>query len=531
MSTRSRGTVVGAVAIFSVFIALVIGLYYLDWNARSAGFLSDDAVYLLMSDGFSPFKPTDVELTNYILRQALFPPLYPLLLAMLGAGSDALLWAHLITTTTLLLALVVYALWIFLETRDRFAATALPLLFALLPGTLLLSLELLSEFPYLFLSLLALWLAARASEMRRGYLLVALCVGLAAVTRSAGLSLILAMAIWLIAERTNRRAKWLALLIAATPSLMWSAYKAFFVVSKGGYNQFWIWLVGQFRDNQLSEFVPRFLKNQSEGLWYGLLTNLDMRPSTITQVALFLILLAALPVWIRRLRSWRLDAWYLLVGGAMIFFYPFPNFFTRLLLPWLPILLFYSYLGVCSIVDGWGDVRGKPALAYTALVALLLTLLPSLGFMAHQLTEPIDPQLANWKHTRYWFRFEAMDKIRSDVAFRQNLIQAAQEIQQWVPEGDCVFAVHTAIAMLYGRRIVEQPAPPSDSQPVFEERSHACKYFFLMSVPGSIGSDPAPALYPNDRLSPDRVEIVHVWNDDRDPKSPTAVLLRRKPPI
>ena len=312
---------------------------------------------------------------------------------------------------------------------------------------------------------------------------------------------------------------------------MWSAYKAFFVGSKGGYNQLWMWLVEQLRDNQLSEYVPRFLKNQSEGLWYGLLTNMDMKPSAITQGALVIMLLTALPVWVRRLRLWRLDAWYLLIGGAMIFLYPFPNFFTRLLLPWLPILLFYSYSGVRSAVGGWGEVRGKPALAYAAPIALLLTLLPSLGFIGHRLTEPIDPELASWKHTRYWFRFEAMDKIRSDVAFRQNLIQASQEIQQWVPEGECVFGVHTAITMLYGRRIVEQPPPPSDSQQIFEARSQACKYFFLVSAPGSIGSDPAPALYPNERLSPEGVETVHVWKDDRDPKNPTAVLLWRKPPI
>lgn len=528
-SLQSRGVAIRWLPIFCVFALLAIGLYYLDWNGKSAGFLSDDAVYLLMADGFSPFRHAEPELTHYVLRQSLFPPLYPLLLAMLGAGSGALLWAHLITTTTLLFALAIYGCWIFFETRDRFASIALVAVFALLPGTLLLSLELFSEFPYLFLSLLALWLAARASDSGRGYLPIALCVGLAAVTRSAGVSLILAMAIWLFAARAQWRTKALALAVAIAPSVIWSTYKAIFVGSKGGYDQFWIWLAGQFRDNQLSEFVPHFLKTQSNGLWNGLLTNLDMRPSAITQVVLIVMVAAALPIWIRRLRSWRLDAWYFLIGGAMIFLYPFPNFFTRLLLPWIPTLLFYSYLGLHGAFAGRAHVVGKPVLAYGALFALLLTLFPSLGFIAHQLAEPIDPQLANWKHTRYWFRFENMDKIRSDVAFRQDLIQASEEIQQWVPKGECAFAVHTGIAMLYGRRIFEQPPPPSDSPPVFDERSRACQYFFLMAVPGP-RSDSEPAFYPVDRLSSDQIETVHVWKDERDPKSPTAVLLRRKPP-
>jgi hypothetical protein len=515
--------------ILVVFISLAACLYYLDWNAKSAGFLSDDAVYLLMSDGFSPFRSDDSELIQYVFRQSLFPPLYPLLLAVLGAGSDSLLWAHVVTTTTLVSALAVFGLWVFLETRDRFAAIGLMVLFALLPGTLILSLDLLSEFPYLLLSLLALWLATRETETRRGYLWIAVFVGLAATTRSAGLSLILAMAIWLIPQRVPKRTKWLSLFVAICPGLLWSVYKSVFIGSRGGYNQFWGWLLSQFRDNPLSEFVPQFLRAQGGGLWHGLIAILDLRAGVITQVALSTLLMAALPTWIQRLKSWRLDAWYFLVGGAMLFLYPFPDFFSRLLLPWLPILLLYAYLGVRSVADSWASVLGKPVLAYAALAAFFLTLLPSLGFLVYRLNEPIDSKLANWKHTRYWFRNDSMEKILSDVQFRQNLIQASQDIGQFVPMGKCVYGVHTAIAMLYGRRIFEQPAPPSASPSSFEERSQACEFFFLAAAPGVIGADPAPAFYPNDRLSVDKVEIVHVWNDDSHLNTATAILARRKP--
>src|SRR5215475_2636051 len=56
-------------------------------------FFSDDAVYLLMADAFSPFVAADPALFDYVLRESLFPPFYPLLLGWLGAGSATLLWA------------------------------------------------------------------------------------------------------------------------------------------------------------------------------------------------------------------------------------------------------------------------------------------------------------------------------------------------------------------------------------------------------------------------------------------------------
>src|SRR5678815_4616641 len=107
----------GAISAVLIFLVLSAGLYAFGWNHESAGFLSDDAVYLLMADGFSPFRPAEPGLTAYVMREALFPPLYPLLLAVLGAGSGTLVWAHVITTTTLVLALGIYGLWIKSELR------------------------------------------------------------------------------------------------------------------------------------------------------------------------------------------------------------------------------------------------------------------------------------------------------------------------------------------------------------------------------------------------------------------------------
>jgi hypothetical protein len=458
------------------------------------------------------------------MREALFPPLYPLLLALFGAGSGNLLWAHLITTTTLVLALGIYGLWISSTLRDCVPAIALLTIFALAPGTLLQNLELLSEFPYLMLSLMAIWLAERARTTDRGHGWVALCVGLATLTRTAGLSLLRCLRAVAFRHRVRGRAKWLAL--AVTPSIAWLCYKRWVLASKGAYTTFWSSLWEQLQaQSGLRGDIPG---ESEQGPLAGAVEHTDLQPSHLTQVMLAVTLLAGMPVWIRRLRRYQLDAWYLFVGGMMVLLYPFPGYFTRLFLPWVPIVLFYAYQGVLGITEGWGEVRGKPALAYLYLASLLLALVPSLGFISHRLAEPIAPELANWKHSRYWFRLQDMTEIREDVRFRHDLILATQQVAQWVPEGDCVYGVHTAISMLYSRRVFYQPPSPIVDDSEFEKLSQSCRYFFLVPVAGQIGSHPVNALYPYDRLSREGTELVQVWKGSRDAEVQTAVLLRSK---
>ena len=522
--TRDGPQSIEAIVVALIFTGLSAFLYFLSWNYESAGFLSDDAVYLLMADGFSPFRAAEPGLTGYVMREALFPPLYPFLLAALGAGSGSLLWAHVITTTTLVIALGVYGLWINSQLRDCVPAIGLLAVFALAPGTLLQDLELLSELPYLMFTLMALWLAERTRTSDRGSAWIALCVGLATLTRTAGLSLLLAFAVWLLGHRVRGRVKWLVL--ATIPSIAWLCYKKWILASKGAYTTFWSSLWDQLKADP--GYAATFLENQGKGLWQALLNTMDFQPSHLTQSILAITLLAGLPIWIKRLRTCELDAWYLLVGGMMVLLYPFPGYFTRLFLPWVPILLFYAYQGVLQITAGWGEIRGKPALAYLYLASLLLTLLPSLGFISHRLAEPIAPDLANWKHTRYWYRLQDVNEIREDVRFRHNLILATRQVAQSVPEGDCVYGVHTAISMLYSRRVFYQPPSPAVDASEFEKLSQGCRYFFLVPVAGQISNHPVDAFYPYNRLSGDAAELVQAWKDPRDADAQTAVLLRSK---
>ena len=509
------------------FLALAVFLFALSWNSEYAGYHSDDAFYLLVADGFSPYRHVDSDLTRYAMSQSLFPPLYPLLLAVFGGGGGDLLVSHWITTATLLAALLVLGFWARFETERPWLAIWLASIFALLPGTLLLDLQIFSEFPYLLLTLLALWLARRGETSAWNVSAIALCVGLAAITRSAGVSLILAMGAWLFCNRVRGRERGLAIVLALAPSVVWFAYQSR-MTSQPGYGSAWHWLWEMFRDYGALQFFL-FLAAQCKGLWWGLLANLDLRSSSwLAGGVLISTLLIGLPVWVGRLRHGCLDALYLLIAIPMILLWPYPNVFDRLLFPLLPVLLLYGCLGVLCITSTWQQFNGRPVVAWSFLGVWTLMLLPSTGFIAHRLNEPIAAELTGWKHTHFWYQLDGMDRIVATLRYRGSLVRAASELQRWVPEGECVYGVHIALDMLYGRRIVRQPPEARENKP-FEELPKACRFFFLVNRGGQIGNFGAGPFYPRERLPADRIETLHVWEDAGGGTLPTAILVRVKP--
>ncbi len=513
-------------AVIALVIALLaIILFTLSWNPIAAGFLSDDAVYLLMADVLSPFHHLDPALAGYVLRQSLFPPVYPLMLALLGGGSSHLLWSHLITTSTLVVSLGIFCVWIRDETKSVFMSVALVAVYALLPGTLLHNLEILSEFPYLMFSLGALWLAARREQQPRGNGPIALLAGLAAGTRTAGLSLIVALTIWLWRRPGKRRWAWL--LLAITPLVAWSFYKwsAIGPQHGPGYQKFWGDLLEEIRSQGVLAFVPSFLGTQLAATWGGLLSNFSLNPGLLAQTVVALVLVAAFPTWLRRIRQWRLDAWYLMIGAAMTVLYPFPSFSTRLVMPWIPLLLLYFGISLQRFALMLNDRRIAFAIRLSAPTVLLVAVLPSMMFITRRFAEPIEPALSQWKHTRYWYRRDDMANIRADVTFRQSLVEASGGVGAFVPQGECIYAVHTALVMLYSRHVVEQPPAPGGD---IDASMHHCSFVLLMSAPGQIGSQAVDAYYPNDALAADAIELLHVWNKPDDAKHPTALMLRRK---
>ena len=100
--------------------ALVLGLA---WHEQPVGVVADDAIYLLMADRLSPFAAGTSD-SAFIDRYTHFPPLYPLVLAALGGGSEAILPARLVSAGCLMLGLLATWAWLRREVEPWAGARA-----------------------------------------------------------------------------------------------------------------------------------------------------------------------------------------------------------------------------------------------------------------------------------------------------------------------------------------------------------------------------------------------------------------------
>jgi 4-amino-4-deoxy-L-arabinose transferase-like glycosyltransferase len=205
---------VGARAI--ALMVLVLALHaVLVWLAREPGLLTreDDIEYMTLAQslrhgGYNELFRVDAPL------HAQYPPVYPALLAVWGAvfgdGYAAL------TAFTLLLSLTMLVL-VFVLVR-RFLGEGLALLavavLAVNPWVVRYGGSILSETPYTLLTVLAFMALARLRPDGRGIGAVTVLVLLAALTRSAGVTLVVAVGAYLLLERRWRAALWFGVVAA-----------------------------------------------------------------------------------------------------------------------------------------------------------------------------------------------------------------------------------------------------------------------------------------------------------------------------
>ena len=165
-----------------------------------ATFADDSVSYLVMAQVFSPWQAASSPVAAAFSLEAIYPPLFPLLLALAGAAHHVA-WAHALTA--LLVAgwiPLVYALGVrWLE--DRRAAAACALCMALLPALWVHARGILSE-PLFGLFLLASLYAIDAAEGGRKALgAIALLMAAMALTRTAALPLAAAYGLWALTRR------------------------------------------------------------------------------------------------------------------------------------------------------------------------------------------------------------------------------------------------------------------------------------------------------------------------------------------
>ena len=83
-----------------ITLLFLVGCVSFAWQPTLATFADDSVSYLVMAQVFSPYQPATQAVAAAFPREAFYPPLFPLLLALSGAAHD-IAWAHALTALVL----------------------------------------------------------------------------------------------------------------------------------------------------------------------------------------------------------------------------------------------------------------------------------------------------------------------------------------------------------------------------------------------------------------------------------------------
>lgn len=490
-SAHLRAALPIRLSLLAGFICLSTAYFIWGWSDDISDFQGDSSVYMLAARYFSPFWPSSPVFAEFARNMA-YPPLFPLVIGLLGGS---LLAGHLLVIASLLAAILCLYAWLRLENVGHGTSGCACLAFALMPGTYLQALNIWTENPYLFLSLLAIVLEARAETSGRERPILwwgaSAAVAAATMVRAAALPLLIAYAIRLAIVRPYR---WGLLTLASfLPFTVWVIWGKLHQPTGIGY-------AAQWKASYAGDPLGALVRQMS--LETGLLFRSWVQDwlAQVSVASLYYLVLAAgcigLLGCLRRLCALRLDGVYVVLYGALLLVWPFPAEARRLSYVLIPILLVQGLLLLRSL--GLRIDRAHGGFLPTLFACVLnIAILPTLILTVHRFNEPLTPDTAVARHTEDWYlddRQQAADAAHSFIKILIDLRHSGGI----VPEGQCIFAIKPSVVSLYSGRTSRTPPPASADDAAFDRDIAGCRYAYaLMYVTPSFHQ----AFYPIGRLS------------------------------
>jgi len=469
----------GAAAI-AVTLLFAVSCAAFVWQPTLATFADDSVSYLVMAQVFSPYQAASPAVAAAFSREAFYPPLFPLVLALAGAAHD-IARAHAATALMLAAALpFVYLLgvrWL----GGRGSALAALACIALLPSLWINAKGILSE-PLLCLLLVAtFWALDRdesgaAAPWTTGCLMVAM-----ALTRTAALPMIGVYALWAMSRRGAPLAARLRGVAPAAAALL--AYGLWVLLrpsmTEDDYARILLEKGQGLFDGQgsfaaaLGASVARQAHAIVEG-WAGslLLFWVEGQPTRFALASLIGVLsLAGLAIRIARGSA---DGWMTAAYLATLLAWPFYEQMERFLFPALPVLVLYAFFAAGEAMRAMARPR---ALAHAVVVGLILTLaLPAMAFIRQRSQAP-----GAVTRITDWYRTPDLDRARRRAQTHLDLFDDMRAIGALTQAGDRVMWVAPSyIALLADRRAL--PAPDARLSPeAYREavRKSGADYVFL----------------------------------------------------
>lgn len=485
-----------------VFALAIVSVcyYWLQWSPVIPILGGDHAAYLLMADQFSPSQEHNREITKAVTAYLYYPPLYPLTLSFVGATNEHIKLAHAVTITFLVAAFVWFFLWARYETQSTFLSLLLTLIFALMPTTFFQSFGILSETLYLWLTLVAVWALSKTDVDFSRFYVAAVAIGLAAITRTVGIALIAAFAVYLV---LNKEKQWMRLVLCSlVPIFGWNILKGLF-----GYHVGYLWILsGVAEGKSFLDFLLRQISTESLGLWVGWVTSFDGTPMMTAVIVGSVVGAICLVGTIHRLYHKKFDGIYLVFYLGVIVIWPSAPDARRYLFVVMPILLVHGLLFSSHVLQRFLPSRLE-IFSYVYLLVILLIIIPADGLLLQRVA--MAGEQSRWEYARsiYWYSGKNIDRVldrnRLKIVAYDKFIASWRKISGFLDKEECVYSVDPTWLMLYANR-PSYVTPKASTRDQFLQEATRCRYVYVASYQ----RPPFSLFYPKKYVDGGRIVFV-----------------------
>ena len=450
------------------------------------GWYSDSLFYLILADFYSGHSVGRVPaLSTSFYEISRFPPLFPIALALAGAGIKNWVAAYYLVLAFGLLAIVTSFLWLRQQTGRTFVAAALLPIAILSPQYFYLHLEIVSESQFILLLTVVFSLVGLCERRRCSILTVAAVASLLPLSRTAGLTLLVALSIWLALKRhdVSIRRKLVAGAIMWLPAVAWILYRRLYPVSLD--------YVGELTQPLSAGLVPWLIDvgNRLPSLIDGYASWFDWTGSQIAyRIAVVILALAAVG-WYRRLKALHADALFLPIYLGLIAVWPYPVELPRLLSVTMPVIALSAWYGLDALCTMIRIKRFGHLIQNSAAVILLFTALLASSDkwidIADRAMAPLDPQLVFAKRTSTYFVTQPNESEQA-AELVTRFVEMSRALPDVVTDSECVWTPFFAVTAFFSSFKVRLHETPThiDSNDAARNKLSGCRYVlvtFLLS--------------------------------------------------
>jgi len=432
---------IGLLLLSGVILLLAIYFYFAASNPNSGSF-SDSVRYLFMADYY---RGAPNALTAQMARESMFPPVFPFILCLFGAGTEAITTAHIVTILTLLVACVMYLWWLTIQRLTVNEGLMALVLLLLLPGVFFHSLLIISEFLFLAMALGSLAAMEKSRSADYWILIAAVLVGLSITTRTIGIALL--PSLFLACRSMGYRKLILTAAFSLGPYVLWQLMRDSSMAGRGYMGVFSLYL------QQFSVMeIFHNLGYQLQVIWQSWIRIFDRLLASQVVVLHSILLVMVAPVFVLRLTRLQFEAVFLLVYLGIIVLWPFPNELERFMIILVPIFLFYCLLFIKQLAKKFELSAISPVLKAGIFGVILISIAPSLFGILHRYLMPAPEELNAHRYSKTWYeQLSDSETILTAEKF-ERLYQLLRAVDDHLEEDECVYTTARDIVTLYSHR-------------------------------------------------------------------------------